>query len=104
MDDFGSGYANLNTVMRLPFSVIKVDRSLLFDICRDEKRAIFYESVVETFHKMNYHIVSEGVETQEEMEKISSWGVEMIQGYYFSKPLPEKELLELLKKQDNIER
>lgn len=104
LDDFGSGYANLNTVMRLPFSVIKVDRSLLFDICRDGKRAIFYESVVETFHKMNYHIVSEGVETQEEMEQISSWGVEMIQGYYFSKPLPEKELLELLKKQDNIER
>ena len=104
LDDFGSGYANLNTVMRLPFYVIKVDRSLLFDICRDEKRAIFYESVVETFHKMNYHIVSEGVETQEEMEQISSWGVEMIQGYYFSKPLPEKELLELLKKQDNIER
>ena len=104
LDDFGSGYANLNTVMRLPFSVIKVDRSLLFDICRDEKRAIFYESVVETFHKMNYHIVSEGVETQEEMEQISSWGVEMIQGYYFSKPLPEKELLELLKKHDNIER
>ena len=104
LDDFGSGYANLNTVMRLPFSVIKVDRSLLFDICRDEKRAIFYESVVETFHKMNYHIVSEGVETQEEMEQISSWGVDMIQGYYFSRPLPEKELLELLKKQDNIER
>ena len=42
--------------------------------------------------------------TQEEMEQISSWGVEMIQGYYFSKPLSEKELLELLKKQDNIER
>ena len=104
LDDFGSGYANLNTVMRLPFSVIKVDRSLLFDICRDEKRAIFYESVVETFHKMNYHIVSEGVETQEEMEQISSWGVDMIQGYYFSRPLPEKELLALLKKQDNIER
>lgn len=39
---------------------------------------------------MNYHIVSEGVETQEEMEQISSWGVEMIQAYYFSKPLPEK--------------
>ena len=42
--------------------------------------------------------------TQEEMEQISSGGVDMIQGYYFSKPLPEKELLELLKKQDNIER
>ena len=42
---------------------------------------------------MNYHIVSEGVETQEEMEQISSWGVDMIQGYYFSKPLPEQEFV-----------
>ena len=37
LDDFGSGYANLNTVMKLPFSTIKLDRSLLFDICKDEK-------------------------------------------------------------------
>lgn len=49
LDDFGSGYANLNTVMQLPFSTIKLDRSLLFDICNDEKRAQFYQSVVETF-------------------------------------------------------
>ena len=96
MDDFGSGYANLNTVMRLPFSTIKLDRSLLFDICNDEKRAQFYQSVVETFRKMNYHIVSEGVETREEMELISRWGVDMIQGYYFSKPLPEKALISLM--------
>lgn len=96
LDDFGSGYANLNTVMRLPFSTIKLDRSLLFDICNDEKRAQFYQSVVETFRKMNYHIVSEGVETREEMELISRWGVDMIQGYYFSKPLPEKALISLM--------
>ena len=96
LDDFGSGYANLNTVMRLPFSTIKLDRSLLFDICSDEKRALFYQSIVDTFLKMNYHIVSEGVETKEEMEIISSWGVDMIQGYYFSKPLPPKDILKLL--------
>jgi len=96
LDDFGSGYANLNTVMRLPFSTIKLDRSLLFDICNDEKRAQFYQSVVETFRKMNYHIVSEGVETREEMELISRWGVDMIQGYYFSKPLPEEALISLI--------
>ena len=96
LDDFGSGYANLNTVMRLPFSTIKLDRSLLFDICNDEKRAQFYQSVVETFRKMNYHIVSEGVETREEMELISRWGVDMIQGYYFSKPLHEKALISLM--------
>ena len=97
MDDFGSGYANLNTVMRLPFSSIKLDRSLLFDICSDEKRALFYQSVVETFRRMNYRIVAEGVETEAEMRLLSSWNVDMIQGYYFSKPLPQKELLELLK-------
>ena len=96
LDDFGSGYANLNTVMRLPFSTIKLDRSLLFDICNDEKRAQFYQSVVETFRKMNYHIVSEGVETREEMELISRWGVDMIQGYYFSKPLPQEALIRLM--------
>lgn len=93
LDDFGSGYANLNTVMKLPFSTIKLDRSLLFDICKDEKRALFYQSVVETFQKMNYHIVAEGVETKEEVELLSRWRVDMIQGYYFSRPLPAEELL-----------
>ena len=96
LDDFGSGYANLNTVMRLPFSAIKIDRTLLFDICNDKKRAMFYQSIVEPFHRMGYSIVSEGVETEEEMSLLSSWGVDMIQGYYFSRPLPVDELLKLL--------
>ena len=96
LDDFGSGYANLNTVMRLPFSAIKIDRTLLFDICNDKKRAMFYQSIVETFRRMGYSIVSEGVETEEEMSLLSSWGVDMIQGYYFSRPLPAEELLKLL--------
>ena len=72
LDDFGSGYANLNTVMRLPFSAIKIDRTLLFDICNDKKRAMFYQSIIETFHRMGYSIVSEGVETEEEMSLLSS--------------------------------
>ena len=88
LDDFGSGYANLNTVMRLPFSAIKIDRTLLFDICNDKKRAMFYQSIVETFHRMGYK--------QLEMSLLSSWGVDMIQGYYFSRPLPVDELLKLL--------
>ncbi len=102
LDDFGSGYANLNTVMKLPFSIIKLDRSLLYEICHDNTRAMFYQSIVETFHKMNYHIVSEGVETKEEVELISGWGVDMIQGYYFSKPLPETELLRIMQNNRQI--
>lgn len=87
---------NLNTVMQLPFSVIKLDRSLLFHICTDERAASFYQSVVSTFQHMGYRIISEGVETESEMELLSSWGVDMIQGYYFSRPLPPEELLKLL--------
>ena len=102
LDDFGSGYTNLNTVMKLPFSIIKLDRSLLYEICHDNTRAMFYQSIVETFHKMNYHIVSEGVETKEEVELISGWGVDMIQGYYFSKPLPETELLRIMQNNRQI--
>ena len=102
LDDFGSGYANLNTVIKLPFSTIKLDRSLLYEICHDNTRAMFYQSIVETFHKMNYHIVSEGVETKEEVELISGWGVDMIQGYYFSKPLPETELLRIMQNNRQI--
>ena len=96
LDDFGSGYANLNTVMQLPFSVIKLDRSLLFHICTDERAASFSQSVVSTFQHMGYRIISEGVETESEMELLSSWVVDMIQGYYFSRPLPPEELLKLL--------
>ncbi len=93
LDDFGSGYANLNTVMQLPFSVIKLDRSLLFNICNDERTALFYQSIVAAFQKMGYYIISEGVETKEEMELLTSWKVDMIQGYYFSRPLPPTQLL-----------
>lgn len=96
LDDFGSGYANLNTVMQLPFSVIKLDRSLLFHICTDKKAALFYQSIVAAFCRLGYRIVAEGVETQEEMELLRSWNVDMIQGYYFSRPLPPDDLLRLL--------
>ena len=86
LDDFGSGYANLNTVMQLPFSVIKLDRSLLFHICTDKNAALFYQSIVSAFCRLGYRIIAEGVETQEEMELLRSWNVDMIQGYYFSRP------------------
>lgn len=96
LDDFGSGYANLNTVMQLPFSVIKLDRSLLFHICTDKNAALFYQSIVSAFCRLGYRIIAEGVETQEEMEPLRSWNVDMIQGYYFSRPLPPGDLLRLL--------
>ena len=96
LDDFGSGYANLNTVMRLPFKVIKLDRSLLRDICQNKSAAIFYKSLVQTFKSLGYKLVAEGVETKRQADMLAHWQVDAIQGYYYAKPMPGEELLKLL--------
>lgn len=93
LDDFGSGYANLNTVLKLSFSCIKLDRSLLNGITEDDKARMFYRNIVAVLKNMGYDVVSEGVEYKCEMEFLCSCGVDMIQGFYFSKPLPPDELI-----------
>ena len=93
LDDFGSGYANLNTVLKMPFGVIKLDRSLLFGICDDPQIAAFYKNIVAVLQKLDYMVVSEGVKSKGELELIESWGVRLVQGFYFSRPLPPAEIL-----------
>ena len=100
LDDFGSGYANLNAVLRLPFSVIKLDRSLLSGLCEDQAVAAFYGNTVSILKQLGFTVIAEGAETREEVRCLSSWGVDEIQGYYFSKPLPPERLAELLQTQD----
>lgn len=95
LDDFGSGYANLNAVLKLPFDVVKMDRSLLTGISCEKQAAVFYHSIVMVMQNMGYMIVAEGAETEEEVKMLREWGVDMVQGYYFSRPLPEEELLKL---------
>ena len=96
MDDFGAGYANLNAVLQLPFSCIKLDRSMLNGICENKKRADFFKDIIRVLKKMGYTVIAEGVENQEQMDIVSHCGVDMIQGYYFSKPLREQDILYLL--------
>lgn len=96
LDDFGSGYANLNTVMKLPFSMIKLDKSMLYDIAVNPKVSVFYHNIVDMLSNLGFSLVAEGVETEEQLEMISSYGVDYIQGYYFSKPLTEDAVLDLL--------
>ena len=96
MDDFGSGYANLNAVLKLPFQCIKMDRSMLNGIRQHKVAGEFYRNIVTILRQQGYAIVAEGVEEQEEVELLEAWGVDMIQGYYFSKPLPEKALISLM--------
>ena len=95
LDDFGSGYADLNAAINLPFSVIKLDRSLLQGICEKPADALFYKNIASILKDMGYKVLAEGAEKKEEVELLRKWNVDMIQGYYFSHPLPPEKLVKL---------
>lgn len=96
MDDFGSGYANLNTVMRMPFTTIKMDRSLLTGARDNDRIRLFYKSITSILSDMGFIIVAEGVETEEELAFIHECRVNCVQGFYFSRPLDFEGILSLL--------
>lgn len=93
LDDFGSGYANLNTILKLPFSTVKLDRSMLNGICEDKQVALLYRNIVAIMQDLGHKVVAEGVETKEEVALLKEWGVDLIQGYYYTKPLSRVDLL-----------
>lgn len=94
LDDFGSGYANLASVMRLPFDVIKMDRSMLVDATRNQQAAILYRNTVNTLSRLGFVVVAEGAETEEDVQLLSSFHVRYIQGYYYAKPMSQEEFLQ----------
>ena len=72
----------------------KMDRSLLSGVSSDPQTATFYRSIVMILQHMGYKVIAEGAETEKEVKLLEKWGVDMIQGYYFSRPLCEEKLLE----------
>ena len=95
MDDFGSGYSNIARFITLPFSIAKLDKSLLDD---ETNIGLFLDSAVRLFKNLNIPIVVEGVETEKQLSLSKEKEIDYIQGYYFSKPLKEEDLLVFLKK------
>ncbi len=96
LDDFGTGFANISQVVSLPFSIVKLDRSML--IAAESTNAALFEGLVEIFNKIGLEIIIEGVETASQVGRVERLGAHVIQGYFFAKPMPEAELLEFLKK------
>lgn len=91
MDDFGTGYSSLGMLKNLPIDVLKIDRGF-FTETKDRQRAhAVIASVMEMAKKLNIHTVAEGVETQEHIDILREFGCEIVQGYYFAKPMPAEE-------------
>ncbi len=91
LDDFGTGYANLSQVVSLPFSIVKIDRSLLFG------SIIVLEDLLHMFNRLGLTNIIEGVETIEQAELIRDMDIDYIQGYLYANPLDEDIFYEFIK-------
>ena len=98
MDDFGSGYSNIARFIALPFSLAKLDKTLLED---SPNIRIFLDSAINLFKNLNIPIVIEGVETEDQLKLAKEKDIDYVQGYYFSRPLEEESLIDFLKKHSN---
>ncbi len=92
LDDFGTGYTSMNYLTQLPIDVIKIDQSFIRGIDKSPKLKNIVTAIVTMSRSLGLKNIFEGVETLDELKVITSIGGEVIQGYYYSKPLPEKEI------------
>ena len=95
MDDFGAGYSSLNMIHELDFDVIKID-ARFFRGGFDEANQIIVSSIINLCHQLNKIVVAEGVENPNEVEFLRGAGCDIVQGYYFAKPLPVEDFKKLL--------
>ena len=91
MDDFGSGYSSLNMLSALPIDALKLDMSFVRNAFSERKDTRLLEVMILLAESFGVTIIAEGVETAEQMFTLKMMGCDIIQGYYFSKPLPAKE-------------
>ena len=96
LDDFGVGFSNLARVFDLPFEVIKLDRSLMLKIEKNEKAYNILKSLVATLHNAGFKVVAEGLETENQVKKAMEIEVDKIQGFYYARPMCERDLLQFL--------
>lgn len=96
IDDFGTGFSSFNLLTKLPFHVLKVDKSFVDEIEHSKEARITCEAIITLAKKINKSLVAEGVETEAQLNYLKELDCDLIQGYYFCKPLPEKLFLEKL--------
>lgn len=97
LDDFGSGQSNLNYIVDMPVQIVKFDRDMMQSYFENRRAKFVLEAAMHMIHGMGLKIVSEGIETKEQMEAVVGLGIDFIQGYYFAKPMQEDAFLKLLR-------
>ena len=104
MDDFGSGYSSLNMLSSLPIDVLKMDMRFIQNVREDVREFRLVELILDIARYLDVPVVAEGVETAEQLALLRKAGCELVQGYYFSKPVPPEEFEKLILKQLELDR
>jgi EAL domain-containing protein (putative c-di-GMP-specific phosphodiesterase class I) len=96
LDDFGTGESNLNYIVDMPVDIVKFDRSMILSYFNNDRTKLMMEYVVSMIKTMGMKIVAEGVEKEYQLEALSRLGIDYIQGYYFSRPLPQDSFISFI--------
>lgn len=103
LDDYGTGYSNFSYMFGMPFSIIKLDKSILWSAINpkndeeDKNAMMFLESTMHMMQQMNYKIIVEGVETEKQKALLERLHCDYFQGFYFSKPVPANDFMDYIK-------
>jgi diguanylate cyclase (GGDEF)-like protein/PAS domain S-box-containing protein len=97
IDDFGTGYSNMSYLKRFPIDRLKLDISFVRDITTDPGSLAISDAIITMSHSLHLEVVAEGVESEGQLALLAARGCDIVQGYYFSKPLPADDLAQLLR-------
>ena len=99
MDDFGSGYSSLNMLSSMPIDILKMDKAFIQNIEHSAKDLQLVELILDIARSLKVPVVAEGVETERQMILLRDLGCAMVQGFYFSRPLPPDEFEKVILKE-----
>lgn len=97
LDDYGTGYSNLTYIISMDFQNIKSDKGLLWNSDNNDDSKILITDTIQMMRRLGFNVIQEGVETKEQLDLVVDAGANLIQGYYFSKPIPKEEFLRFVK-------
>lgn len=96
LDDYGSGNANIDYINNMPFKIIKIDKYIIWDAFKNQKAGITLKYTIGMMNALNLNIVAEGVETEDMLKSLTDYGCHYMQGWYYSKAVPDYEFVEMI--------
>ena len=96
LDDYGSGYSNMSYMLNLPFKMIKIDKYIVWAAFTDKRAEKALAATIKMIKEIGMTVLAEGVETPEQAEWLTASGCDYLQGFYYSRPIPKKEFLDIM--------